>query len=57
MLILSKNWKIKINKTIIFPVLPYGCETWSLTLREESNLRVFENRIHRRIFGSKRMRT
>ena len=48
--LLSKNLKIKIYKTIILPVVLYGCETWSLTLREESRLRVFENRILRRIF-------
>ena len=46
--------KIKIYKTIILPVVLYGYETWSLTLREESTLRVFENRILRRIFGPKR---
>ena len=46
--------KIKIYKTIILPVVLYGCETWSLTLREEFRLRVFENRILRRIFGPKR---
>ena len=46
--------KIKIYETIILPVVLYGCETWSLTLREESRLRVFENRILRRIFGPKR---
>ena len=46
--------KIKIYKTIILPVVLYGCETWSLTLREGSRLRVFENRILRRIFGPKR---
>ena len=50
---LSKNLKIKIYKTIIEPVVLYGCETWSLTLREECRLRVFENRILRRIFGPK----
>ena len=44
---------IKIYKTIMLPVVLYGCETWSLTLREESRLRVFENRILRRIFGPK----
>ena len=49
--LLSKNLKIKIYTTIILPVMPYGCETWSLTLREESRLRVFGNRILRRIFG------
>ena len=36
------------------PVIPYGCETWSLTLREEHRLRVFENRVLRRVFGPKR---
>jgi hypothetical protein len=41
-------------KTIILPVVPYGCENWSLTLREEHRLRVFENRMLRRIFGPKR---
>ena len=46
--------KIKIYKTIILPVVLYGRETWSLTLREERRLRVFENRILRRIFGPKR---
>jgi hypothetical protein len=51
--LLSGNVKVKIYKTIILPVL-YGCETWSLTLREEIRLRVFENRILRRIFGPKR---
>ena len=45
--------KIKIYKTIILPVVLYGCETWSLTLREECRLRVIENRILRRIFGPK----
>ena len=52
--LLSKNLKIKIYKTIIFPVVWYGCETWSLTLREERKLRVFENMVLRRIFGSRR---
>jgi hypothetical protein len=46
--------KIKIYKTIIVPVALYGCETWSLTLREVHRLRVFENRVRRRIFGPKR---
>ena len=45
--LLSKNLKIKIYKTIILPVVLYGCETWSLTLKEECRLRVFENRILR----------
>jgi hypothetical protein len=43
-----------ICKTIILPVIFYGCETWSLTLREEHRLRVFENKVVRRIFGEKR---
>ena len=51
--LLSKNLKIKIYKTIILPVVLYGCETWSLTLREECRLRLFENRILKRIFGPK----
>jgi len=50
----SKNLKIKIYRTIILPVVLYGCETWSLTLRKERRLRVFENRVLRRIFGLKR---
>jgi hypothetical protein len=52
--LLSKNLKIRIYKTIILPVVLYGSETWSLTLREEHRLRVFENRVLRRIFGPKR---
>jgi hypothetical protein len=51
--LLPKNVKIKIYRTIILPVL-YGCETWSLTLREKRRLRVFENRVLRRIFGPMR---
>jgi hypothetical protein len=50
---LSKNIKIRIYKTIL-PVVLYGYKIWSLTLREECILRVFENRVLRRIFGSKR---
>ena len=50
----SKNLKIKIYKTIILPVVLYECEAWSLPLRVEFSLRVFENRILRRIFGPKR---
>jgi hypothetical protein len=50
----TKNLKIKIYKTEILPVVLYGCETWSLNLREEHSLRVFENRVFRRIFGPKR---
>jgi hypothetical protein len=52
--LLSKNIKIRIYKTIILPVVLYGCETWSLTLREERRVRVFENWMLRRIFGPKR---
>jgi hypothetical protein len=52
--LLSKNLKIIIYKTIILPVVLYGWETWSLTLWEEHRLRVFENRVLRRIFGMKR---
>jgi hypothetical protein len=51
---LSGNVKVKIHKTIILPVVLYGCETWSVTLKEEHRLRVFENRVLRRIFGPKR---
>jgi hypothetical protein len=51
---LSKNTKIRIYRTILLPVVLYGCETWSPTLREEYRLRLFENRVLRRIFGSKR---
>jgi hypothetical protein len=51
-----KNLKIKIYKTIIFPVVLYGCETWSLTFREEHRLTVFENRLLRKIFGQKRIK-
>jgi hypothetical protein len=46
--------QIRIYKTIILPVVLYGCGTWSLTLREEHTVRVFENRVLRRIFGPKR---
>jgi hypothetical protein len=49
-----QNLKIKIYITIILPVVLYGCETRSLTLREERRLRLFENRVLRRIFGPKR---
>jgi hypothetical protein len=52
--LLSKNLKIKTYRTKILPVILYGWETWSLTLREERRLRVFENRVLRRIFGPKR---
>jgi hypothetical protein len=49
-----KKLQIKIYKTVILPVVLYGCETWSLTLREELRLRVFQSRVFRRIFGPKR---
>jgi hypothetical protein len=49
----SRNVKVKIYKTVILPFVLYGCETWSLTLREEHRLRVFENRVLRRIFEPK----
>ena len=52
--LLSKNLKIKIYRSIILPVVLYGCETWSLTLREELRLRVLENRVFRRVFRPKR---
>ena len=54
--LLSKNLKIKIHRNIILPVAGYGCETWSLTLKEERRLRVFENRVLRRIFCLRGMR-
>ena len=49
--LLSKNLKIKIYRTIILPVVLYGYETWSLTLREERKLKVFQNMVLSRIFG------
>jgi len=52
--LLTKNLKIKIYRIIVLPVVQHGCEIWSLTLREERRLRVFENRVLRRVFGSKR---
>jgi hypothetical protein len=51
--LIPKTPKIKIYKTVILPVVLYECETWSLTLREEQRLRVFENRVLKK-FGSKR---
>jgi hypothetical protein len=45
---------VKIRRSIILPVVLYGCETWSVTLREEHRLREFENRVRRRTFGTKR---
>jgi len=52
--LLSKNLKIKIHRTIILPVVLYGCEAWSLTLREERKLKAFENVVLRRIYGPRR---
>jgi hypothetical protein len=52
--LLSKSTEIRVYRTRILPVVLYGCETWSLTLREEQRLRVYENRVLRRIFGPKR---
>jgi hypothetical protein len=52
--LLSKNTKIRVYRTISLHVVLYGCETWSLTLRDEQRLRVFENRVLRRIFWPKR---
>jgi hypothetical protein len=54
--LLSRNVKVKIYKTIILPVVLYGCETWSLILRKDHRLRVFENRALRRIFGAIRQK-
>jgi hypothetical protein len=52
--LLSKVTKIKINRNIILPVVLYGCEIWSLTLREKHRFKVFENRVLRKISGSKK---
>jgi len=52
--LLSRKLKIKIYRTIILPVVLYGCEAWSLILREVRKLRVFENMVLRRIFGTRR---
>jgi len=52
--LVSKSTKIKIYRTVMLLVVLYGCEAWSLTLRKEHRLRVFENRVLRRILGSKR---
>jgi hypothetical protein len=50
----QKNLKIKVYRTVILPIVLYWCETWSLTLREEHRLRVFRNRVLRRIYALKR---
>jgi hypothetical protein len=52
--LLFESINVRLYKTMILPVVLYGCETWSLTLREEHRLRVFENRVLRRIFGPMR---
>ncbi|KAJ4428441.1 hypothetical protein ANN_24478 [Periplaneta americana] len=52
--LLSKNLKVRIYKTVILPVVLYGCETWTLTLREKHRLRVLENKVVMKIFGAKR---
>ena len=52
--LLSKNTKIEIHRIIILPFVLYDCVTWSLTLREERRMRVFENRVLRKIFGPKK---
>ena len=52
--LLSKKLKVKTYKTIILPIVLYGCETWSLTLKEEHRLRVFEIKVLRKIFGAKK---
>ena len=49
------SFDLEIYATVIFPFVLYGCETWSLTLRKEHSLRVFENRVLRRIFGPNRV--
>jgi hypothetical protein len=54
--LLSKSLRIRIHTAIILQVVLDGCETWSLTLREEHRLGVFENRVLRRIFGRRKMR-
>ena len=52
--LLGITWFLDTHRTIILPVVLYGCETWSLTSREEHRLRVFQNRVLRRVFGRKR---
>jgi hypothetical protein len=53
--LLSRNLNVKTHRTKILTVVFYGCETWYLTITEESRLRLFENRFLRRIFGPKRI--
>jgi hypothetical protein len=52
--LLSRNIKVRVHRSVILPVVVYGCETWSLTRREEHTLRGLENRVLRKIFGAKR---
>ena len=52
--LLYKKLKVNTYETIVLPVVLYGCETWSLTSREKHRLRVFENKVLRKIFGAKR---
>ncbi|KAJ4438577.1 hypothetical protein ANN_14524 [Periplaneta americana] len=52
--LVSKNLKVRIYKTVILPVVLYGCETWTLTLKEEYRLRLYENKVLTKIFGAKR---
>jgi hypothetical protein len=52
--LLCKNIRLKVHRTVILPVVSCGCETWSLTLREGHRVRVFENRVQRKIFGPQR---
>jgi len=52
--LLSKNIKIQICRNVTLPAVLYGCETWSLALRKERRLKMFQNRVLRRIFGPKR---
>jgi hypothetical protein len=52
--LLSRNVKVRIYKSVILPLVLYGCETWSVTLREGHRLRVFEDRVLRRMFGPNR---
>ena len=52
--LLPKKLKVNTYRTIVLPVVLYGCETWSLTLREEHRLRIFENKVLRKMFGAKR---
>ena len=54
--LLSKKLKVKSYKAIILPIVLYGCETWSLTMREECRLRVFESKVLRKIFGLRQIK-